>query len=162
MKLKEAQSLLDDMGIAYALVSDKKLLPEYLQEYAVGQALWIDNPNHQLGVAMMFAERQGTLVLEELYFGPYDYEWFGMSDGWLRENFLSTISAIVTGKHFVVRKNDMHTGNWLGDACFDEEDMDAFEKTVERIRRPRRFRKVFGRCAVYEIYNWQTYERIVR
>lgn len=126
-------------------------------------AMVIRSNNGKKDIELQFNAVDSGFRFEELRFGDFDYEMFGCAT-----ELLDRINEIKSGSFTVIVANDIKKKRWLGDACFDLNDDDAFgksrfEKTMKRIQKPKGFiSKLFNTKKQYEIYDWNTYQRIVK
>ena len=94
---------------------------------------------------------------------------FDCQEEMLADDLLDRIKEITNGNFTVIIKNDLKNKKWLADACFDLDDDDdafgrqGFEQAIQRIRQPKGFiSKLLKSKLQYEIYNWNTYDCIVK
>ena len=126
-------------------------------------AMVIRSNNGKKDIELQFNEAHDGFHFVELRFGDYDYEMFGCAT-----ELLDRINEIKSGRFVVIVANDIEKKHWLGDACFDLDENDAFgkpgfEKTMKRIQKPKGFiSKLFNTKKQYEIYDWNTYQCIIK
>ena len=106
---------------------------------------------------------------EELSFGDYCFEMFDYNEEMLADALLNRIKEIQSGNFVVIIANNLKNRHWLGDACFDLNDDDdafgrqGFEKAMGRINKPKGLlSRLFRTQKQYEIYDWNTYQCIVK
>ena len=87
----------------------------------------------------------------------------------LANDLLNHINEIKGGAFSVIVANDLKNQRWLGDSCFDLKDEDdllgkpGFEKAIQQIRAPKGFiSKLLKTNKQYEIYDWNTYQCIIK
>ena len=86
------------------------------------------------------------------------------------EYLIEEIQRIMKGNCTIINVTNPKTKRWIADAQFDRNDTDddmfgemGFQKAMKRIRKKRTFfERLFGFRRSYEIYDWNTYERIVK
>lgn len=176
MKLEDVKQLLNENGYAY----ETKIVPSSLDFYG-GKGfcpktetgpfwlLTIPNPNHDKNIEIVFSDASDNPDFYDLEFGGFWYEMFGYRDEYLPRDLLDEIQRIVTGKANVIFATDAKTGKWFADQIYfdlpetDMNDMDDYKRTLSRISAPKSlWRKLIGRTDVYEIFNWFSYQKIVK
>ena len=86
----------------------------------------------------------------------------------IADDLLERIKEIQSGNFVVIIANDLKNRRWLGDACFDLNDDDAFgrpgyEKAIRRINKSKGFlSRLLKTQKQYEIYDWDTYQCIIK
>ena len=132
-------------------------------------ALIIQSNNGRIDIELQFNAIDNNFRFEELWFGGYSFEMFDCNEEMLADDLLDRIKEIQSGNFVVIYANDLKKRSWLGDACFDlngEDDAfgrSGFEKALERIRKPKGLiSKLFKTQKQYEIYDWNTYQCIVK
>ncbi len=132
-------------------------------------ALIIPSNNGRNDIELQFNANDNNLRFEELWFGGYSFEMFDCNEEMLADDLMERIKEIQSGSFVVIVANDLKNGRWLGDACFDLNDDDdafgrqSFEKAMRRINKPKGLlSKLFRTQKQYEIYDWNTYQRIVK
>lgn len=176
MKRTEIQELLTQNGYPY----EARIVPSSMDFYRskgfqprkeTGPfwLLSIPNPNHDKNIEIIFADASEDPEFYDLEFGGYWYEMFGFRDENLPEDLLEEIRWIVSGQTHVIFAMDAKTGKWFSDQVFfdlpEEElnDMDQYHRILARIHAPKSlWRKIIGRTDVYEIFNWNSYRRIIK
>lgn len=131
--------------------------------------LTIVSNNEKKNIELQFNATGEEFHFEELWFGDYSFEMFDYNEEMLADDLLDHIKEIQSGNFVVIIANDLKNRRWLGDACFYlNEDDDAFgrqgfEKAMERINKPKRLvSRLFRIQKQYEIYDWNTYQCIVK
>ena len=131
--------------------------------------LVVASNNQNKHIELQFNDIGSEFCFEELSFGDYCFEMFDYNEEMLADDLLDRIKEIQSGNFVVIVANDLKKRNWLGDACFvlnDEDDAfgrGGFEKAMERIHQPKGLiSKLFRTQTQYEIYDWNTYQRIVK
>ena len=132
-------------------------------------ALIISSNNGKKNIELQFNAVDDDFLFEELRFGDFCFEMFDYKEEMLADDLLDRIKEITNGNFTVIIKNDLKNKKWLADACFDLDDDDdafgrqGFEKAIQRIRQPKGFiSKLLKSKLQYEIYNWNTYDCIVK
>ena len=132
-------------------------------------ALIIQSNNGRNDIELQFNAVDNLFRFEELWFGDYSFEMFDYNEEMLADDLLDHIKEIQSGSFVVIVANDLKKKSWLGDACFDLNDEDdafgesGFEKAMKRIRKPKGLiSKLFRTQKQYEIYDWNTYQCIVK
>lgn len=132
-------------------------------------ALIIQSKNGKKNIELQFCEANECYVFEELRFGDYCYEMFDSKDALLFDEVLDRIDEIMSGSISVIVANDLKKKRWIGDACFDKNDSDdcfgiaGLEKTIRSLQRPKTLlSKLIGSKKQYEIYDWYSYQCIVK
>ncbi len=131
-------------------------------------ALIIYSQNGKRHIELEFEEKDGDFVFGDLWFGEFCLEYFNCNIS--ADDLLDEIRQMMMGKRGVIIKNNAKNNRWIADAQFDLDDDDddtfgkrGFEKAVKNIRKKKSFiKKLFGIRHSYEIYDWNTYERIVK
>lgn len=179
MRLTEVEKLLKENNIPFTLTVKscrqyvrKRGLLGKRQELRVYALFTIPNPNHEKNIEIIFEDDSENLKFSDLKFGEYDYEMFCLEEEDLLQDVLKEIKDIQSGKVWVIRATDAKTGVWFFDEIFydgdendedDWNDMDDLYKIISRIRKPKSlWSKITGRSSCYEIYNWDTYEKIIK
>ena len=131
--------------------------------------LKIANPNHTKDIEIIFADASDDPEFYDLGFGGYWYEMFGYLEQALSQSLMDEIQSILCGRAWVIFATDAKTGKWLFDGLYcdamEEEwnDMERLHRAIAKIRKPKSlWRKLIGRTDIYEIFNWQNYERVLK
>ena len=132
-------------------------------------ALIIKSNQGRMNIELQFNKTANDFIFEELRFGGFCFEMFDYQEEMLADDLLDRIKEITNGNFTVIIKNDLKNKKWLADACFDLDDDDdafgrqGFEQAIQRIRQPKGFiSKLLKSKLQYEIYNWNTYDCIVK
>ena len=132
-------------------------------------AIVIKSNNGEKNIELQFNEKNGLFYFEELRFGGYNFELFDIKEEMLVETLIDIIGQIQKGKLTVVEANNLNKRCLSGDAIFDLDDEADFlgkrglEQAILQIQKPKRlFSKIFGSKMQYEIYDWNTYQNIVK
>jgi len=176
MKLEDVKQLLNENGYAY----ETKIVLSSLDFYG-GKGfcpktetgpfwlLTIPNPKHDKNIEIVFSDASDNPDFYDLAFGGFWYEMFGYRDEHLPRDLLDEIQRIVTGKANIIFATNAKTGKWFADQIYfdlpetDWNDMDDYKRTLSRISAPKSFgRKLMRRTDVYEIYNWFSYQKIIK
>ena len=179
MTLNEAKTLLSKNSIPYELC-------EYQNETAYWHhamqfphtknaksckvtVILIRSKNGKKNMELQFHAVDGIFRFAELYFGDYSYEMFDVKEESLENDLLACIAEIINGRFTVICASDLRKKRRLGDACFDRGDDDkrfgepGFQKAMQRIQKPKGiFEKVSKSVKQYEIYDWNTYQCIIK
>jgi len=131
--------------------------------------LVIASNNKHENIELQFNEIGNEFHFEELSFGNFCFELFDCKEEILADEILTNIKEIQSGNFVVIIANNLKKRRWLGDACFDLNDDDdafgrsGFEKAMRRINKPKGLlSKLFRTQKQYEIYDWNTYQCIVK
>lgn len=176
MTLSEVQALLDQNGIAYHLTTEPNRATFYQwkdfspsDDTGAFHLLTIPNPNHSKGIELVFEDNSSDADFYDLEFGGFPYELWRWEEEGFAQALLDEIKNILDGRVYVINATDAKTGEWFADAVYydleDPEwnDMDSFQKKVTRIKKPKSWwRKLIRRTDIYEIFNWNHYEKIVK
>ena len=132
-------------------------------------ALIIRSNNGRKDIELQFNAVDNDFHFEELWFGSYCFEIFDVNEEMLADDLLDRIKEIQSGNFIVIVANNLKKKTWLGDACFERNENDdafgqsGFEKAMKRIRKPKGpISKLFRTQKQYEIYDWNTYQCIVK
>ena len=125
--------------------------------------------NKEKNIELQFNDVGRNFCFEELSFGDYCFEMFDCNEEMLADDLLDRIKEIQSGNFVVIVVNDLKKKSWLGDACFDLNDDDdafgrhGFEKALEQIHKPKGLiSRLFRTQKQYDIYDWNTYQCIVK
>lgn len=177
MKLIDVKKLLDDNGYTYTqtIVSSRA---EFYRQKGFNSSkdtgafilLSIPNPNHQIDIQIIFNDVTENPDFIDLEFGGYWCELFDCEENYVAQELLTEIEGIVNGSTHVIFASIFKKGihwRWCGkyvdlpDA--EKNNMDSFHNHVAKIKSPKSWwKRLIGRTDVYEIYNWKSYERIVK
>ena len=132
-------------------------------------ALIIPSNNGRNDIELQFNANDNNIRFEELWFGGYSFEMFDYNEEMIADDLLERIKEIQSGNFVVIVANDLKNSRWLGDACFDLNDDDdafgrqGFEKAMRRINKPKGLlSRLLKTQKQYEIYDWNTYQCIVK
>ena len=129
-------------------------------------SLTVKSNNGQKNIELEFIDENndGNYSLYDLWFGGFSYEFFVYEEECLRQSVLYEINRIISNNMIFIVANDLKKKKWLGDACFDlREAEDDFGKSMQRIKKPKSFiSKLTKSQELYEIYDWNTYQRIIK
>lgn len=131
-------------------------------------AIVIVSLNKKKNIELQFNEVNGVFEFEEMAFGEFNYEMFNYNEDMLAEDLIHNIKEIIEGKCTVIVLNDIKKRCWLGDARFDLTDEGAFgkqgfQKAMKKIKKTESsFSKLIKSKKQYEIYDWNTYQCIVK
>ena len=132
-------------------------------------AIIVKSNNGNKHIELQFNDVNDDFVFDDLRFGSFCYELFDVPEKQVKEELLSIITEIVKGNIGIIDVNDLKKRKWLSDGSFDLSDEDdtfgkqGFEEAIEHIRKPKRFvDKLFKTKKQYEIYDWNTYQCIIK
>ena len=133
-------------------------------------ALIIQSNNGKRHVELEFEEKNGEYVFWDLWFGDFCFEFFSGDADEDCSYLIEEIQGIMKGYHTVINVTNPVTKRWIADAQFDRNDTDddmfgeiGFQKAMKQIRKKKTFfERLFGFNRKYEIYDCNTYERIVK
>ncbi len=132
-------------------------------------AMIIKSKNEQTNIELQFNEVNNIFFFEELFFGDYGYEMFDCAEDTLPSALIDSVFEVMKGNIKIITCNDLKGKHRLGDACFDLNDDDnffgkqGFQKAMEHINKPKKFlSKLFKSKKQYEIYDWNTYQCIIK
>lgn len=162
MRLDEVKILLDKNGIPYELTFE--------QPRDTPLKLTISNPNHPKDVNIIFCDGTENPVFYDLEFGGYWFDMFGCKEDEAGQYLIDSIQEILEGEFWIIYSKYVRKGVPFNLSALywdssDEEwnNMDALRKTVAKIKAPKRWwKKLAGKTEIYEIFNWTSYERIVK
>ena len=132
-------------------------------------AIIIRSNNGKKDIELQFNAVGDVFRFEELRFGDYCYEMFDCDEGMLADDLIRNILEIEQGNLTMIVLNDIRKKCRVSDACFDLSDNDdafgkpGFQKALQRIKRPKGlFSKLLRVKEQYEIYDWNSYQCIVK
>ena len=133
-------------------------------------ALIIQSNNGKKHIELEFEEKDGEYVFWDLWFGDFCFEFFSGDADEDCSYLIEEIQSIQKGNCTIINVTNPKTKRWIADAQFDCNDTDddmfgkiGFQKAMKRIRKKRTFfKRMFGFRRSYEIYDWITYECIVK
>jgi hypothetical protein len=132
-------------------------------------ALTIASNNGKKNIELQFNEVNDDFVFVDLMFGDYCFELFDHAEETLATELVKIINKIKSGRLAVIVKNNIKKKRWLGDATFDLDDDDellgkqGFEEVKQMIKKSRGFiSKLFKPQIQYEIYDWNSYDCIMK
>ena len=177
MKLSDVKKLLDENGYTYTQTIVLSRAEFYRQkgfnpseDTGAFVLLSINNPNHTKNIELIFGDDSDNPDFYDLEFGGYWYGLFDCEENYVAQELLTEIQRIINGNTHIIFATDANkNGRWFFDTIYynlpDKEMncMDAFHKAVKKIKSPKSWwRKLTGRTDIYEIFNWTSYERIVK
>ncbi len=131
--------------------------------------LIIASNNGKKNIELQFNAADDDFLFEELHFGDFSFEMFDYNEEMLAIDLLDRINKIKSGTFSVIVTNDLKRKRWLGDSCFDLNNDDyllgkpGFEKAIQKIQAPKGFiSKLLKIRKQYEIYDWNTYQCIIK
>ena len=133
-------------------------------------ALIVQSNNGKKHIELEFEEKNGEFVFWDLWFGDFCFEYFAGDASEDVSYLLEEIQEIMQGKHTVIMVTNPKTKRWIADAQFDRSDPEddwfgeiGFQRMMKRIRKKRTiWGRLFGSKRSYEIYDWNTYQCIVK
>ena len=132
-------------------------------------ALIISSNNGKKNIELQFNAVDDDFLFEELRFGDFCFEMFDYKEEMLANDLLKHINKIKGGAFSVIVTNDLKNKKWLADSSFDLKDDDdlfgkhGFEKAIQQIHAPKGFiSKLLKTKTQYEIYDWNTYQCIIK
>ena len=132
-------------------------------------ALIITSNNEKKNIELQFNAVDDDFLFEELRFGDFCFEMFDYKEEILENDLLDHINEIKGGAFSVIVANDLKNKKWLADSSFDLKDDDdlfgkpGFEKAIQQIHAPKGFiSKLLKTKTQYEIYDWNTYQCIIK
>lgn len=180
MTLTEAKTLLDTNGIRYSeshfnCIAEFEshissfTFPDSIEECA-SAILTVASSNNYRNIELLFIdeEHEGDYFFYDLYFGQYCYELFDYfeEDEDQPQLLIDHINQIISNNTAVIIRNDLSRKIWDGDAIFEKNiasELQAFEKAKRRIQTKKGIiGKLFGIKTQYEIYDWNTYQCIIK
>ncbi len=131
--------------------------------------LIILSKNEKKNIELQFNSTGNEFIFEELRFGDYAFEMFDYNEEMLADDLLNHIMEIQSGNFVVITSTDLKKRNGHGDVSFDLNDDDdifgrpAFEKAMELIQKPKGLISRLLKIQMqYEIFDWNTYQCIVK
>lgn len=177
MKLTDTKKLLDDNGFKYT----ETIVPsraEFYRQKGFNPSedagpfvlISIPNPNHQVDIQLVFSDATDNPDFNDLEFGGYWYELFDCEETYVAQELLTEIRRIINGNTHIIFLTAVKNGlRWHWDGKYDDlpdaemNSMDAFNNTVAKIKSHKSWwRKLTGKTNIYEIFNWTSYEKIVK
>lgn len=177
MKLADVKKLLNDNGFKYI----EAIVPSRVEFYRqkgfnpskdTGSFVLISipNPNHQIDIHIIFSDATDNPDFNDLEFGGYWYELFDCEETYVAQELLNEIQRIMNGNTHIIFATTVKNGlHWRWDGKYDDlpdaemNSMDAFRNAVEKIKAPKSWwKKLTGKTSVYEIFNWTSYEKIIK
>lgn len=135
-------------------------------------ALVIKSKNGHNNLELQFNEKDGDFLFYDLWFGGYSFEKFDVAEEMLADDIIRQISEVQQGTMVFVtvyalsRKGKI----WISDKIFDRNDSDddwfgetGFQKTMRHIQKRKGYlTRLFQIKMQYEIYNWISYQCIIK
>ncbi len=177
MKLIDVKTLLDENGYTYTQTIVPSRAEFYRQkgfnpseEAGAFVLLSIPNPNHQIDIQIIFNDATENSDFSDLEFGGYWYELFDCEENYIAQELLTEIQRILNGNTHIILASTVKKGmHWRWDGKYDDlpdaemNSMDAFHKSVKKIKSPKSWwRRLTRKTDMYEIFNWTSYEKIVK
>lgn len=180
MTINEAKVLLDSNNISFSelnfhTVSESRLYKSpfsYLKNAGKHQvkALVVSSNNKHKNIELQFVDENnnGNYTFVDLYFGEYFYELFDCQEEFLHRSIIDEINSIISNNVIVIVSNNLSKGKWCGDAIFDKTENDGFglpgfKRAMPRINKKKGLlAKLFGSKMQYEIFDWNTYQCVIK
>ena len=178
MTLGEAKTLLDKNNILYSELHFSNVAEfrlhispfACLKNAGANQVivLVVSSNNDHKNVELQFIDENndGEYTFVDLYFGEYFYELFDCQEECLKQSIVDEINSIISNNTVVIVANDLRKEKWYGASIFNKQEKDGFglpgfEKAIQRINKKKGLiAKLFRSKMQYEIYDWNTYQRI--
>ena len=133
-------------------------------------ALVIQSNNQKKHIELEFEEKNGEYVFWDLWFGDFCFEYFSGNAEEDCSYLIEEIERIMKGSCTIINVTNAVTKRWIADAQFDRNDVDddqfgelGFQKAMKRILKTKTlFERLFCFNRCYEIYDWNSYERIIK
>lgn len=129
-------------------------------------AIIIKSNNGKKDIELQFNAVGDVFLFEELRFGDYCYEMFDYNEDMLANDLIRSILEIKQGNMIMIVLNGIRKKRLLADACFDlsdDNDVFRFQKALQRIKKTKGlFSKLLRVKKQYEIYDWNSYQCIVK
>ena len=177
MKLSDVKKLLDENGYTYTQTIVLSRAEFYRQkgfnpseDTGAFVLLSIPNPNHQIDIQIIFNDTTENPDFSDLEFGGYWYELFDCEENYVAQELLTEIQRIINGNTHIIFASMVKKGvHWRWDGKYDVlpdtemNSMYAFNNVVAKIKSHKSWwRKLTGRTDIYEIFNWTSYEKIIK
>lgn len=133
--------------------------------------LCIPSNNGHKNIELQFIDKEndGNYTFVDLYFGEYFYELFDCQEECLEQSIMDEITGIISNDVIVIVANDLKNKRWYSSQIFDKKEKDGFglpgfERAMQQIskRRKKFFPNPFKSKMQYDIYDWNTYQCIVK
>ncbi len=154
-------------------LSNKEFENAYLKNargIKVATIVIISNNKHK-NLTLQFYEKNNEFEFDDLLFGSWFFEMFDYNPEMLADDLVRNIDFVMSGNAMVIDSYKICNGRkkWYSDSIFnmsDDEDVSdkiGFEETLARIEQKKSFLKtLFGVKMQYDIYDWNTYQSIVK
>ena len=124
--------------------------------------LRVKNPLHGKDLCFDFHESKGDLVLWNMYFGAYDYEWFNY-----RPPVAEEIDRVLGDGITVIRWSKVHavphgiySAYQISDDPEEDDSLDLANAVARLRKKAAKGAWLFGKEGKFEVYSWNTYECI--
>lgn len=180
MTLEEAKVLLNTNKIPFSELTFNNVIEfrKHISPFAnlknaadcsVKVLVVLSNNKHK-NIELQFIDENsdGNYIFVDLYFGQYFYELFDCQNNILQQSIIDEINSIISNDISIIAANNLTKKTWFSIQIFDKKENDGFgilgyEKAIKRINEKKRFfSKLFGRKMQYEIYDWNTYQCIIK
>ncbi len=133
-------------------------------------ALIIKSNNQKKNIELQFNAANNDFIFEELRFGSFLFEYISQTQEGLPETLIEYIEEIQTGNYAIVIANDLKRKKLLWQACYGPNDDDdallgrqGYENALRVIAEKKSLiGRLFHNEIQYEIYDWNTYQCIVK
>ena len=172
MNLTRAVELLNQKGLPYELIEYSceddflKHISEFRDIQDASQsktiALVIKSRNNHKNIELQFNEFKNDYLFRELWFGEYSFEAFDYEPEFIEKELFDNIQKIMSNYMIAVSLNDLKNRRWISDGLLENDDM-YLKKFKHKMFKPKSFwGKIFKSQKQYEIYDWNTYQIIVK
>lgn len=174
MTLEHARKLLDEKNIPFIetiYASEKEYWTESedfksanvnnAREIKVATLVITSNNKHK-NLLLQFFEKNNQLEFNDLLFGSFSFEMFDYNPDMLADDLMHCIEFVMSGNAKVLEaynKSKRISALWIFDMS-DDEDVVDLNNILARIEK--RKKSLFGSKKYYDIYDWNTYIRIVK
>lgn len=179
MLLEEAKMLLAENNIPFELQEhqNEKEYWHHKMQFAYTDnakeckvvAMIVKSNNGNKNIELQFNSVNNNFIFDDMCFGGFSYELFDIPEEELSAEMISIITEIMKGNLAIITVNNLKKKHLMGDACFNLNDDDntfgkpGFEKAIDYIKKPQGFLKKFVKPQrQYEIYDWNTYQCIIK
>ena len=136
--------------------------PNLKQADAPVTVLRVKNPLHSKDLYFHFREADGGLVLWNMYFGSYDYEYFNDRPSVAEEidTVLRDALYVVTWDRVRYVPHGIDSAYWISDVP-ELDDSAELADALARLRgKASKGAWLFGKEGYFAVYSWNTYERV--
>ena len=179
MTLNEVKVLLSENQIPFELCEfeNEAAYWQHISQFPYTQnakvckviALIISSNNHHKNIELQFNALNDEFILDELYFGDYGFEMFDYTEEMLANDLVNNINKIRSGYLVVITAINLNNKRRLGDALFylsgddDAFGEEGYKKALRQIHKPKGLlARLFKSKIQYEIYDWDSYQCIIK